>query len=196
MARPALVVVDIQNAFVDPAGGAPVPGAPQVVAAVNGWVVRAAGDGWPVFYTRDVDPTGRAVARDLALPAALDVRGQVIDKGPGSEAGFSGFVLATGARPGGAPGAGGLSALAGSLRSAGVDKVVVVGLAADVCVSATAVDAVRLGYSVTVDLAASAFVHAHPDGDEAAVTDLRHAGVRVLGQPSGQGAVRGASMPR
>lgn len=60
-------------------------------------------------------------------------------------------------------------------------EVIVVGIAADVCVASTAVDAVRLGYAATVDLGATAFVHAHPDGDAAAVTEPRAAGVRVVG---------------
>ena len=80
-------------------------------------------------------------------------------------------------------GAGGLSPLAGHLRGAEVRSVVVVGLAADVCVSSTARDARRLGYDVTVPLSATAFVHAHPDGDEAAVAALRDAGITVTGEP-------------
>lgn len=99
----------------------------------------------------------------------------MVPKGPGRSGGFSGFVLA-GQGP---PGAGGLSPLAGHLRAAGVDAVVVVGLAADVCVSATAIDARRLGYTVTVPLTATAFVHAHPGGDDAAIAELRAAGVTV-----------------
>lgn len=78
-----------------------------------------------------------------------------------------------------APGAGGLSALAEHLRRAGTTRVTVVGIAADVCVAATARDAVRLGYPTTVALAATAFVGAHPDGDGAAVNDLRAAGIDI-----------------
>lgn len=183
MTTSALIVVDMQNAFLDPSGGAPVPGAGAVVAAVNRWVGHADRRGWPIFYTRDVDPTGKSgpsAERDVALHPSVDVRGRVVDKGPGQRQGFSGFVLASAALPDGRAGGGGLSCLAGLLRSARVDEVVVVGVAADVCVSATARDARRLGYSVVVDLAASAFVHAHPAGDDAAVTDLQRAGIRVL----------------
>lgn len=182
MTTPALVVVDMQNAFIEPSGGAPVPGAAAVVEAVNRWVDRADEMGWPIFYTRDVHPTdnsGRAAERDAEMHPSVEVRGSVVDKGPGRDGGFSGFVLASTAGRDGLPGAGGLSALAGSLRAADVDDVVVIGLAADVCVSATAMDARRLGYSVSVDVAASAFVHAHPDGDEAALAELRGAGVQV-----------------
>jgi nicotinamidase/pyrazinamidase len=177
----ALVVVDMQNAFVAPDGGAAVDGAERVVAAVNQRVAAAGARGWPTFYTRDVDPTGRrgpAADHDTALHPGLDVRGIVVDKGPGSAAGFSGFALASTAA-GGTPGGGGLSALAGLLREAATDRVLVVGLAADVCVAATARDARRLGYATAIDLDATAFVHAHPDGDDAALADLRAAGVRL-----------------
>lgn len=57
---------------------------------------------------------------------------------------------------------------------------VVVGLAADVCVAATARDARRLGYDVTIPLDATAFVHVHPNGDSATVDELRNDGIPVL----------------
>lgn len=176
----ALIVVDMQNAFLDPTHGAAVPGSDDVVRAVNIRVDHAARDGRPLFYTRDIDPTGRtAGGHDARMHPDLSVRGPVVDKGPGHRGGFSGFVLASTALPDGRPGGGGLSRLAVLLKAAGVDHVEVVGVAADVCVAATAVDAVRLGYRASVDLDASAFVHAHPHGDQAAVDDLRAAGVRI-----------------
>lgn len=191
MATSALIVVDMQNAFIEPSGGAAVAGAESVVRDVNRWVDRADQESWPIFYTRDVDPTGnsgRAAEHEAKLHPSVDVRGSVVDKGPGQDGGFSGFVLAATARRDRRPGGGGLSALAGSLRAARADEVVVIGLAADVCVSATAMDARRLGYPVTVDLAATAFVHAHPDGDQAAVAELRSAGFRILPEQLAEGS--------
>ncbi len=182
-ATTALLVVDMQHGFIDPTDGDGVPGAASVLGAVTHWLVHANGNGWPVYLTRDVNPFGKSgpdADRDGGLHPNLAGRGTVVQKGPGSQAGFSGFVLASTAMPPGAPGGGGLSELARLLRSAGVEHLVVVGLAADVCVSATAIDARRLGYRVTVDLAATAFVHAHPDGDQAAVTALQQAGVDLL----------------
>jgi nicotinamidase/pyrazinamidase len=103
-----------------------------------------------------------------------------VPKGPGKHGGFSGFVLLAGGRADGdRPGAGGLGSLAEHLREARVEALVVVGIAADVCVSATAQDARRLGYRVSVPLSATAFVHAHPGGDEGAIADLRAAGITV-----------------
>lgn len=170
----ALVVVDMQNLFVDIGGE-------EVVDAVNEQVAWAQERGWPVFYTRDYAPSELSTDDPaLDLHPKLGLRGPVIPKGPGRNGGFSGFVLAPEVGPDAGPGAGGLSPLAGLLRAAGVRSVVVVGIAADVCVAATARDALRLGYDVTVARGATAFVGAHPGGDEAAVAELRAAGVTVV----------------
>jgi len=180
----ALVVVDMQHGFIDPSDGAGVPGADAVLRAVHRRVEHAHRLGWPVLLTRDVDPfggSGPGLRHDAALHPELVGKGMVVDKGPGSRGCFSGFVLMPTAPPAGA-GRGGLSDLAARLQKAAVEQVEVVGLAADVCVSATARDARRLGYEVSVDLAASAFVHAHPDGDAAAVAELQAAGVTVAGE--------------
>ncbi|HZC27476.1 MAG TPA: isochorismatase family protein [Actinopolymorphaceae bacterium] len=182
-ARTSLIVVDMQNAFLAPSSGRPV-GGEQLVAEVNGWVAHAAHNDWPTFYTKDVAPGEYPPGdpdRQVELVDGLDVRGVVVPKGPGRNKGFSGFVLTAAGVSDDEPGAGGLSPLAGHLRHAGVAAVVVIGVAADVCVSATARDARRLGYDVTVPLAATAFVHANPDGDDAAVAALRAGGVTVTG---------------
>jgi nicotinamidase/pyrazinamidase len=177
----ALVVVDMQNAFI--ADGAPlhIDHAPDVVHAVNAWVGWAADHGWPVFYTRDIEPTDLPDGdpqRLTDLYGRLDVRGEVVEKGPGRLGGFSGFVLSA-VHAAGGPGDGGLSRLATALAEHHVEHIVVVGLAADVCVAATARDARRLGYQVSLPLEATAFVHAHPSGDNAAIAELAGAGVVV-----------------
>lgn len=176
--RTALVVVDMQNLFVDAVG----PHGPRVVTEVNALVGAVADAGGTVLYTRDVDPVpGTAGTPRAELHADLRVRGPVVAKGPGARGGFSGFGLAP---PGAPPGGGGLGALAGHLRAAAAEHVVVVGIAADVCVSATAMDARRLGYPVTMPLRATAFVGAHPGGDEAALQELRAAGVAIDATPA------------
>ncbi|WP_405163166.1 cysteine hydrolase [Nocardia sp. NBC_01499] len=175
----ALIVVDMQNLFVDLVGA----DGPRVIAAVNRQVALAAESGRPVFYTRDIapidlpegDPENRT-----ELHPGLDVRGTVVDKGPGKRGGFSGFVLGPVLEPQQAYGGGGLGPLVRLARDSGASSVTVVGIAADVCVAATARDALRLGYEVTVPVEATAFVHAHPHGDRAALTELRDAGVTVI----------------
>jgi nicotinamidase/pyrazinamidase len=174
--RTALIVVDVQRGFVEAVGA----DAPRVLHEVNLLVDAAVEARHPVFYTRDVapfavpegDPDGLT-----ELHPDLDVIGTVVEKGPGRRGSMSGFLLAGGS----APGRGGIGPLAAALQRTGVAAVTVAGIAADVCVAATARDAVRLGYAATIPLAATAFVHAHPEGDDAAVAELRAAGVTVAG---------------
>jgi nicotinamidase/pyrazinamidase len=169
----ALVVVDMQRTFVES-----VPAGERVLAAVNARAERCRDHAQPVLYTRDIQPDGRPPGHEsFQLHPGLVVCGTIVEKGPGRAGGFSGFVRQ---RADAAPGAGGLSELAPRLLAAQVTELTVVGLAADVCVAATAADAALLGWRTTLDLRASAFVHAHPHGDRAAVADLRAAGVNVI----------------
>lgn len=179
----ALIVVDMQNLFVE--GADPDR---RVIAAVNERVAAAVDAGRPVFYTRDVGPTPHPPEGGTDLSRDLDVRGEVVPKGPGRRGGFSGFSLFPEEA---GPGEGLLGPLAGLLRESGAEAVDVVGLAADVCVSATARDAVRLGWPATVDLEATAFVGAHPGGEKGAVADMRAGGVRVLAKSEDRAYGRG-----
>jgi len=188
--RTALVVVDVQHDFADPAGGLPVPGGLDTVPVVNALVARAGQAGAPVFYTQDWHPAHTPhFARDggtwpvhcvAGTPGAelhpdLVVAGPVVRKGTGGEDGYSGFSQRD-------PGSGEVAptGLDDHLRGAGARAVVVVGLAQDVCVLETALDARRLGYAVTVPLAATRPVELAPGDGERAVERMRAAGVTVL----------------
>jgi nicotinamidase/pyrazinamidase len=57
--------------------------------------------------------------------------------------------------------------------------VVVVGLARDVCVKETAIDARRLGYATEVALEGTRPVEAEPGADERARREMREAGVTL-----------------
>jgi nicotinamidase/pyrazinamidase len=188
-ATTALLVVDVQNDFADPDGGLYVRGGEQVVPVAAEAVAAARAGGAFVAYTQDWHPpTTPHFAKDggiwpvhcvrdtwgAALHPDLPVDGPVVRKGSGGEDGYSGFSLRD-------PQSGrhADTGLDGLLRSAGVRRVVVVGLAGDYCVKETALDAARLGYEVEVPLAATRFV-ARADGDEAAAVDaMRAAGVLV-----------------
>jgi nicotinamidase/pyrazinamidase len=198
-ARTALVVVDVQHDFASPDGGLYVPGGEEVVPVVDA-EVRAARDGdASVVYTQDWHPPSTPhFAKDggtwpvhcvadtwgAALHDDLTVDGPVVRKGVDGGDGYSGFSVRD-------PLSGDEEAteLGALLDEAGVERVVVVGLAGDVCVKATALDAVRLGYEVEVPLRATAFVEVEPGDAERAVDELRGAGVRVTtcGPASGQG---------
>src|SRR6188472_3985838 len=55
-ARTALVVVDVQNDFADPAGSLSVPGATAVIGTVNEHIAAATAAGAVVVYTQDWHP--------------------------------------------------------------------------------------------------------------------------------------------
>ncbi|WP_025274712.1 cysteine hydrolase family protein [Haloglycomyces albus] len=181
--RNALIVVDMQNAFINPTAGLAVEGADEVVEAVNRFVTATRDRDDPVYYTRDIEPTALPPGDpngDTEIHPDVRFDGVEVPKGPGRHGGFSGFVLSPASNDTTAvPGTGGLGPLAAHLRGDSVTAVTVVGFAADVCVSATARDARRLGYDVTVPLEASAFVHAHPKGDREAVNEMRAEGITV-----------------
>jgi nicotinamidase/pyrazinamidase len=187
----ALVVVDVQNDFVDPAGSLYVTDGEGVVAAVNELVERSTAAGAPVFYTQDWHPpsTPHFVTEGGVWPVhcvagtwgaelhpALRVAGEVVRKGTGGEDGYSGFSVRD-------PRSGKESAteLGRLLEQAEARSVVVVGVAGDVCVKATALDARRLGYPTTVVPAAVRFVASEPGAAERALAELSSAGVAIDG---------------
>ena len=65
------------------------------------------------------------------------------------------------------------------LRNKGVDQVTVCGLARDYCVKYTALDAVSLGFKVTLLTAATAAVNLDPNDGAKAVLEMERAGVLI-----------------
>jgi nicotinamidase/pyrazinamidase len=65
------------------------------------------------------------------------------------------------------------------LQKQGVREVVVVGLALDYCVKATAIDAQRLGFKTSVLLEGTKAVNLNPGDDEKSIYELRNNGVEV-----------------
>ncbi|MGY1636176.1 isochorismatase family protein [Geodermatophilus sp. SYSU D00742] len=182
----ALVVVDVQNDFCE-GGSLAVAGGEAVAGAITEHVHRHAGDYAHVVATRDhhVDPGGHfAEAPDFVetwprhcvvgtggveLHPRLDREPleAVFDKGEYAAA-YSGFE----GRADGVP-------LADWLRRHDVDAVDVVGIATDHCVRATALDAVREGFTTRVLLPLTAGVA--PETTAAALDHLRAAGVELEG---------------
>jgi nicotinamidase/pyrazinamidase len=185
----ALIVVDVQNDFADPTGGLYVLGGEQVVPVVNAEVAAAQAAGSPVFYTQDWHPPVTPhFAKDggvwpvhcvadtwgAELHSDLTVSGPIVRKGVSGEDGYSGFSVRD-------PVSGDVNAteLGSLLKAAKVSQVVVTGLAGDVCVKATALDAKELGFAVTVPLAATRFVNLLPGDQDSAIAELREAGIDV-----------------
>jgi nicotinamidase/pyrazinamidase len=193
----ALVVVDVQNDFADPAGSLSVAGGASVVPVINreAWAtIRAGGF---VAYTQDWHPAQTPhFERDggiwpvhcvmgswgAAFHPALEVIGPSVHKGSNGEDGYSGFTMrdpVTSAEV--------ATALEALLRVRGIERVVVCGLATDYCVKSTALDAVRLGYTTTVLLDGIAAVDLAPGDGQRALDELRAAGATLVrsGAPDG-----------
>lgn len=188
--RTALVVVDVQNDFADPDGGLYVAEGEQVVPVVNAEIEAARAAGALVVYTQDWHPASTPhFAKDggvwpthcvqdtwgAELHPQLEVDGPVVRKGVDGGDGYSGFSVRD-------PVSGEESAteLGRILDDAGIRRVVVTGLAGDVCVKATALDASDLGYEVTVPLAATRFVELEAGDRARAMTELQEADVAVV----------------
>ena len=186
----ALIVVDVQNDFADPGGALYVPGGDtQVVPAVNRQISLALQAGASVFYTQDWHPWrtphfaidgGRWPVHCVAGTSGADfhpdlrVEGASVHKGANGEDGYSGFTMRDPVSGEEMP-----TGLASMIREAGCRKVVVVGLALDFCVKDTALDAAREGFDTAVLLAATAAVNLDPGDGDAAIEQLREAGVTV-----------------
>jgi nicotinamidase/pyrazinamidase len=179
----ALVVVDMQVDFGDPSGSLYVAGGEALVDPVNDLVrrFRAAGD--LVVYTQDSHPPQTphfdtwpvhcvAGTPGSALLPGLLVEGQVVQKGTDGRDGYSGFSVRDPLSGASSP-----TVLEALLRAAGVDEVVVVGLAGDYCVGETALDAARLGFTVSMPLELTRFVALDPADEPAMIARVRDAGV-------------------
>jgi nicotinamidase/pyrazinamidase len=187
----ALVVVDVQNDFADPAGGLSVGGGAELVPLVNGEVERALAAGAAVAYTQDWHPAHTPhFAQDggiwpvhcvggtwgAELHPGLSVRGPIVRKGSHGEDGYSGFSMRN--PSGGLPIPTELDA---TLARGGVKRLVVCGLATDYCVKATALDGVRLGYETAVLLEIVRAVNLEPGDGDRALDEMAAAGVRLVG---------------
>lgn len=185
----ALIVVDCQNDFGDPNGSLYVNGGEAVIDRVNAAVAEAAAANSPVFYTQDWHPEDTPhFAKDggvwpvhcvagtwgAEFHPNLTVNGPVVRKGSNGEDGYSGFTMRDPASGEETP-----TELEAMLRDAGVEQVVVSGLALDYCVMATALDAARLGFPASVPLELTAAVNLNPNDADAAIAQLHAAGVEV-----------------
>jgi nicotinamidase/pyrazinamidase len=188
-ATTALIVVDVQNDFADPDGSLSVAGAETAIDFINEQIAAADAAGAVIVCTQDWHPPSTPhFAKDggiwpvhcvadtwgAELHPRLDGRGLRLHKGSGGEDGYSAFTVRD-------PSTGEESAtpLAGMLAAAGVEVVVVVGLATDYCVKETALDAVRLGHATTVLADGVRAVDLRPGDGARAVAQMVSAGVSI-----------------
>jgi nicotinamidase/pyrazinamidase len=186
----ALLVVDVQNDFADPAGGLSVAGGAEVVPFLNGEIAAARACGALVVYTQDWHPgTTPHFAKDggiwpvhcvagtwgAELHPSLVIDGSIVRKGANGEDGYSGFTMRHPTTGETVP-----TELDGLLRDHAIRRVVVGGLATDYCVRATALDAVRLGYVTQVLAGGIRAVDLAPGDGERAIADMTAAGIAIV----------------
>jgi nicotinamidase/pyrazinamidase len=181
--REAVIVVDVQNDFC-PGGALPVPNGDAVVPVLNAYLRRAETYGLPVYASRDWHPPktthfvefggpwpvhcvqdtpGARFHPDLRLPLGT----RILTKGTsGHDDGYSAFE---GQLPDG-------TTLAEMLRSAGIERVYVGGLATDYCVRATVLAAREQGLDVVWLADASLPVDVHSGDGERAREEMLAAG--------------------
>jgi nicotinamidase/pyrazinamidase len=189
-ASTALLVVDVQNDFADPDGSLYVRDAESVIDVANVEIDAARSAGAMVVYTQDWHPPDTPhFAKDGGIwpvhcvrgswGAALHPRLTVVNDervrvGVGGEDGYSAFTVADPVTRDTEP-----TALDSMLRERGVERVVVLGLATDYCVRATALDAVALGYDATLVVDGARPVELEPGDGQRAIDEMGAAGVTL-----------------
>jgi nicotinamidase/pyrazinamidase len=174
----ALLIVDMQNDFC-PGGALPIKEGDRVVPVVNEWIEAAVAGSVPVYASRDWHPLdhpsfkengglwprhclqdtwGAAFHAALRLPpsAVIVTKGTRFDKDQNSAFDETG--------------------LADLLAKKGIRRLFVAGLAEDVCVLATVLDALKAGFAATVIAAGTRGVT--EEGAKAARDRMAAAGAR------------------
>ena len=173
----ALLVVDVQNDFC-PGGALAVAGGDAIIPVINAWIPRfatvlASRDWHPpdsVHFTR-WPPHCIAGTVGAQFGAGLDTRRflLILDKGTGDvDDGYSAFEATS-------------EDLESWLRSRGIEQLYVCGLATDYCVLRTVLDALRLGFAVTVIRDGIAAVEVNPGDGQHALEAMAAAGALVTG---------------
>ena len=188
----ALIVVDMQNDFADPGGSLYVRGGEAIIEVVNAELASAVTAGAATVCTQDWHPEstphfakdggiwpvhcvaetwGAQLHPDLRVPPGATM----VRKGVHGEDGYSGFSVRDPTT-----GVARQTGLDTTLRSLGIENVMVIGLATDYCVKETALDAVRLGYATSVLTGAVRAADLRDGDGDRALAELRAAGVAVL----------------
>lgn len=177
----ALIVVDVQNDFC-PGGRLPVGGGDEVVPVLNRWIEHAIHGGamvvasrcwhphrhvsfkerggtWPQHCVRD--SRGAEFHPDLKLPedAVIVSKGAALNKDS-----YSAFNN---------------TGLGERLRRAGLRRVWIGGLAQDVCVRASVLDALAEGFETYLIQDATRPVNLKPNDGERAVEEMLEAGAHL-----------------
>lgn len=172
----ALVIVDVQNDFT-PGGALAVPEGDAVIEPLN----RLAAAIEPVYATRDWHPPDHRSfqAQGGPWPEHCVRQSEGAQLAPGLEREQIDELVDKGTEPD----VEGYSAFDGTdfaerLRDRGVDELVVGGLAANICVRHTVLEARQLGFEVTVVRDGIRGIELEDGAVEQALTQMRDAGAR------------------
>ncbi len=178
----ALIVVDVQNDFC-PGGALAVTDGDKVVDPINELSKQFEADGLPIIFTRDWHPAnhlsfkenggiwpphciagtpGAAFHPNLYFPSVAFLVSKATEPDMEAYSGFQGTGLAS------------------WLRQIDVDELVVAGLATDYCVKNTVIDAIKLGFKVTLALNAIKAVNVNPTDGETAINEMKSLGVQIV----------------
>lgn len=184
--KPALLIVDVQNDFC-PGGAIPVPDGDSIIPRINRAASLFHRRSLPIVASRDWHPRetrhfkefggawpphcvqGTKGARfhpDLRLPEGTIVVSKGMDP---EEDSYSAFQAVTSAG----------RDLESVLRDRDVEEVLIVGLATDYCVRASAIDAIKRGFGVRVLRDMVKGVDVKPGDSATALRELRGYGAGV-----------------
>lgn len=186
MSKRALIVVDMQNDFC-PGGTLAVPEGNKIIDEIN-WIIGSFNyNSEPVFASRDWHPQdhcsfkeqsgpwpkhcvqstkGAEFHPDPKLPKNYILISKGTEQNEDSYSAFGGKDL-------------GKTSLLDILRKMKVREVWILGLALDYCVKATALDAQKHGFDVTVVKNACAAVNINPDDGEKAIEEMKQARIII-----------------
>lgn len=180
--KDALIIVDVQKDFMEQ-GSLPIPDSNRIIPVLNVYIEKFDSLGLPIFATRDWHPLKHCSFQDqggtwpehcvqftegaaFAHGLKLSTEAEVISKGTAMEedaySGFQGTDLDQ------------------RLHALNTERVFIGGLALDVCVLNTVMDAVLNGYRVFVLEDASQAVNINPDDGDKAVAEMQSAGVQFI----------------
>ena len=167
----ALVVVDLQNDFLPPAGSLAVPGGDEVIPPLNRAIEIFESHALPIYFTRDWHPashcsfvaqggpwpphciagsTGAEFSQQVRFPRQAKIVSKATQV---EEDAYSGFQKTN---------------LKDQLNASQITRVFVGGLATDYCVLNTVRDALQHGFEVVLLEDAIRAVNVHPqDGEKA-----------------------------
>jgi nicotinamidase/pyrazinamidase len=177
----ALIVVDVQNDFC-PGGALPVKNGDKVIPILNEYIGEFSRQSKPIFFTRDWHPKnhisfvqrggrwpphclknskGARFHPSLIIPNDAILVSKGTEKDKEAYSGFEG------------------TALAETLRSMGIQRIFIGGLATDYCVKSTVLDGLKSGFETYVLKDASMGINASPGDSKKALSAMQVAGARI-----------------